>query len=392
MAGEFMMWRRASALATILALTSGCAYNDHFDNRVARYDVAAEQARDSMILTNIVRASHAEPMSFIQLGQLSGSNTSAATVGLPSLLLGPLSPTAATAALQKDVIFGSAAAGGNGYVGNQASTSGSTSFQATPAETKDFYRGLLSDVDPYTLEFFVNQGMSRELLFYLFTSEVIENGREVHNDPLSPDFPEFRKVVRAAVDYGLTSEPVPTRKSARPGRTARRADPAPSASVNSSDQNPDQAAQPTQLCFAKQDMAAGLSASDVSPICGTSEVSPDGRTVMYKGVRVTVIPRSVFAIFQFLGRILAAGQPARITLYSPQAIDQPPLADKYLFDVEENGPGPCFLSVDYEGVNYCIPLQGAENTKRILSILTQLLALNTSIQDIPVTPLVQSLQ
>ena len=54
-------------------LMSGCAYYDHFDNRVGRYDVVAAQSRDGMILTNVIRASHAEPLSFVQLGQINGS-------------------------------------------------------------------------------------------------------------------------------------------------------------------------------------------------------------------------------------------------------------------------------------------------------------------------------
>ena len=34
------------AFATLLALVgAGCAYNDYVDNRVARYDIAAENAR-----------------------------------------------------------------------------------------------------------------------------------------------------------------------------------------------------------------------------------------------------------------------------------------------------------------------------------------------------------
>jgi hypothetical protein len=382
-----MRWARAFVVASATIQLGGCAYNDHFDNRVARYDVAAEQARDQMILTNIVRASHAEPMSFIQLGQLSGSNTSTAVVGLPALLLGPFSPTAATAAIQKETIFGASAAGGQGFVGNQASTQGSTNFQATPAETKDFYRGLLTQVEPYTVQFFVEQGVSRELLFYLFTGEVIENGREVRNDPLNPNYDEFKRIVKLAMDYGLTTEPIPhaeKRAKAAPAKGQSGA-PAGGASAGASQ------TENTQLCFDRSRMAPTVSPSLVSPICGAPQVSPDPRTVLYRGIHVTVIPRSVFGIFQFLGRTLAAGERGRIKLDSPEAVDLGPFRDEYLFDVEQAPSGSCFLTVDYEGATYCVPLQGANNTKRILSMLTQLLALNTSIQDIPITPIVQAL-
>ena len=89
------MGRRISkiaAAAATAALVAGCAYNDHFDNRVDRFDIASEQARDQMILTNIVRASKAEPLAFQSLGQITGSNTSSLQMGLPSLVLGPAAP------------------------------------------------------------------------------------------------------------------------------------------------------------------------------------------------------------------------------------------------------------------------------------------------------------
>ena len=88
---------RIAAAAAMALLVAGCAYNDHFDNRVDRFDIASEQSRDQMILTNIVRASKAEPLAFQSLGQITGSNTSSLQLGLPSLVLGPW-PAAAPAA------------------------------------------------------------------------------------------------------------------------------------------------------------------------------------------------------------------------------------------------------------------------------------------------------
>jgi hypothetical protein len=117
------LWR--FALATLLVLSgAGCAYNDRVDNRVARYDIAAEKARDEMILTNIIRASMAEPLAFVQLGQVTGVNTVSATIGLPSITFGP-APTKAVNALQSQTIFG-ADAGTSGFAPNSGTISGST--------------------------------------------------------------------------------------------------------------------------------------------------------------------------------------------------------------------------------------------------------------------------
>ena len=110
-------------------------------------------------------------------------------------------------------------------------------------------------------------------------------------------------------------------------------------------------------------------------------------------VKLQVLPRSTFAIFQFLGHIVAAAvaaeQTGHVKLRSPEAIGQPPLADDELFDVERRPRGGCFLCVNYPGRDYCVPEEGARNTKRILGLLAQLIALNTSLGGIPITPQVQ---
>jgi hypothetical protein len=387
------MLLRCFLITFVSVILGACAYNDHFDNRINRYDIAAEQARDAMVLTNIVRASHAEPMSFLQLGKISGSNTSTATAGLPSVLFGPLSAVAATATLQKEVIFGaSAGGGGNGYVGNSASTSGSVNFEASTAETKDFYRGLLTEVDPRTLQFFIQQGVSRELLFYLFTDKLIEvrNGqtRELRNDPLSPDFPKFQHAVQLAMDFGLSSEPIAGRASVKE-KSKKTSSGHDTQSIDLS--------QDWQICFNKTYIQKPIDTTYLEPICGTKHISDDRHSVSFRGssgeqVKLSVLPRSPFAIFQFLGRILAAGEQGRIRLHSDEAIDNGPMRDDYLFTVETGPVVGCFLSILYESQNYCVPLEGSANTKRILSLLTQLIALNTSIEDVPLTPTVRLIQ
>ena len=58
-------------------------------------------------------------------------------------------------------------------------------------------------------------------------------------------------------------------------------------------------------------------------------------------------------------------------------------------DVGLKGAG-CFLTVDYGGKGYCVP-DSALNTKRILGLLAQLLALSTTVQDVGITQQVQLL-
>jgi len=190
-------WRFAAAAASLLV--SGCAYDD-FQGRVAAYNRAAEQARDQMILTNIVRASRSEPMSFSNVSGVHGTGTAAGSIGLPAIVFGP-----AQTAAQHQFIFGGGSGSGSP---NAMNTSASTSIDVSIPETKDFYRGLLTPVSPRTVAFFTAQGMPREILFYLFTDRLVENRRgvrrEIRNDPLSPTFRDFQDYVRLAMSYGLS--------------------------------------------------------------------------------------------------------------------------------------------------------------------------------------------
>ena len=380
-----MLGLRAGLLGAVALLVSGCAYNDHFDNRVARFDLAAGQSRDAMILTNIIRASHAEPLSFFLLGKLSGSNTAAGQVGLPPLVLGPHLAAAATRQVQAETIFGASAGGGTGFLGNSVTFNGVTNFEINPSETKDFYKGLLSDVDPRYVEFFVQQGIARELLFYLFTEKLEISGLgptfELKNDPLDPKFDQFKAFVSDAINYGISSEPVPTKAGNAKGAS------------KSKDKTETKQQEKWQICFDRLHMTAPLSGNE--PICGTNTVAPDNETVQFirGGHRVTlrVVTRSTFSIFKYLGRILAAGDAGRIRLGSDDAVDRGPLRDEYLFVVDHELSGDCYLATEYEGQIYCVPKEGAANTKRIIGLLTQLIGLNTSISDIPLTQSVRVL-
>ncbi|THD48259.1 MAG: hypothetical protein E7774_03180 [Bradyrhizobium sp.] len=382
------------AVATALAFSvAACAYNDHFDNRVDRYDVASERARDQMILTNIVRASKAEPLAFQSLGQISGSNTSSLQMGLPSLVIGPKAAlSAATRALDQQSVFG-ANPGASGALANGVTTSGSTSFNVTPSETQDFYKGLLEPVEPQTLALFKEQGIADEILFYLFTEKVVEEragaGHEniYLNDRLDPSFDAFHHYVELAMRYGLSAEPTPGAKIGAASSSDK------SDKKNSGDSTSELVTD-WRLCFNRKAWEPGTPYADNHPLCGSKEKMADPRTVTFRdphGVKVTahVFPRSTFSIFQYLGRLVAASDSGKIELITAEARGNPPLEDDTLFAVNAGDSGGCFLTVDYDGT-YCVP-NSALNTKRILGLLVQLLALNTSIRDVGITQQVQLL-
>jgi hypothetical protein len=377
----------STALAFVLA---SCAYTDHFDDRSGTYGTMAAQSRDRMILTNVLRASHGEPLSFVSVGAINGISSAQSTFGLPPLVFGPHVAAASsglTHALQGETIFGGSAGGGNGFVGNSVNALASTNFQVTPVETKEFYEGLLRNVDPRILQLFVEQGIARELLFYLFTDRIIveKAGKKVEfrNDPLDPKFGAFQRYVKLAIDYGLASEPQPHRAKAPAGDSNKKTTAADGPEV-------------WQLCFDDLHRAKNVPEAGDAPKCGGKTNSGEERTVSFKSPmgeteKLTVMPRSPFGIFQYLGRIAASGETGRIKLQSDEAIDEPPFRDEVLFEVVSGTQPDCYLSVSFKGQDYCVP-EGAINSKRILGLLTQLIALNTAISDVPVTPSVRLIQ
>ena len=317
-----------------------------------------------------------------------------------------------TAALDKQAVFG-ANPGAAGFTANSISTTGSTSFNVTPSETKDFYRGLLLTVEPETLAFFIEQGIASETLFYLFTEKVVEEKGGVVsqyvNDPLDPNFDKFQHYVALAMAYGLIAEPEPGAKALRSSKSDKtdKSDKTGNGNSSGADSRP---ATAWRLCFDRSAWAPGTKAADNHPMCGSREKTEDPRIVTFRDrkgelVKLRVFPRSTFSIFQYLGRIVAAGEAGAVKLQTPQAVGRDAASkDDTLFAVASGGDGlfginggdvgskggDCFLSVAYGGRGYCVP-DGALNTKRILGLLAQLLALNTSVQDIGITQQVQLL-
>jgi hypothetical protein len=102
-------------------------------------------------------------------------------------------------------------------------------------------------------------------------------------------------------------------------------------------------------------------------------------------VHIEVFPRSTFGVYRFLGRILAAEATEDVRLR-----DDPNLAeDTRLLSIADGSGGPCFVSISFESKFYCVPENGAESTKRIFSLLAQLLALKTQSGDLNATPVVR---
>ncbi len=79
----------------------------------------------------------------------------------------------------------------------------------------------------------------------------------------------------------------------------------------------------------------------------------------------------------------------------PYAAEPPVLEtvheDPALITVVQNFGGQCFVHTWFEDGDYCVPEQAA-TTKRIFSLLAQLIAIQTAAADLSITPVVRVLQ
>ena len=158
------------ASIAIACAVAACALVDPVDNRYDTVSRSLAKARNESIFLNLVRASHDYPLSFTIVANVTPSLTNTSSFALPSFLFGPhiipVPGSAATIAAPqftpgRDVIFGNTTASN--------ATAVSTNFNVSTQETSAFYEGFLKPIDLTTLAYFIRQGYSRELLFWLFT-------------------------------------------------------------------------------------------------------------------------------------------------------------------------------------------------------------------------------
>ena len=274
-------------------------------------------------------------------------------VALPTFVTGP-NPVPAT--IQRDVIFS------NTTLNSSVTASGS--FDITVLESRDFYSALLSPVDLPTLNYFLRQGYSRELLFWLFTDSVRETvgnttfeyrnepGLSENRCPAVAGQPRcFNKMVDVAIGAGLTVE---TRIERGGSRAAKKGAEAPRNVVHG------------RLCFdpvlatrAKAEYAPDLydwrqSPAGHQPQCRKwhpdhkerGQGDTDVLTFQLVGtpvgaVKYEIITRSTFGIYQFLGNILARGLTNEVRMRLPLDNQE----DPRILNVTRERDDGCFTEI-----------------------------------------------
>jgi hypothetical protein len=437
-----MWWRVLIVGALLTGALGACAIVDPVDNRYDTVSRSLAKARNESIFLNLVRASHDYPLSFSIVGNVTPTLTNTTSFALPSFLLGPHIPSFGNPGTNvasplftpgRDVIFGNTTAGNTTQV--------QTGFTVSTQETSAFYQGFLKPIDLQTLAYFIRQGYSRELLFWLFTDSFT---LELPNAPpfgyhysppddygcsqIDPKHRCFIDWVRNAAYTGLTVE----EKTEQGGSSSP---PKGGASSGGSTKGTSYA----RFCF--NPVLAQQAASSVAPAlvqiaqgnldvqrsvlfksnltCGSPEWKPTENkdvaqadilpltfspTNSESGPKIsfTITPRSAYGVFVFLGTLMKMQrehlEPTRYAFIPPNrpyAAEPPVLetvnGDPALITVMQNLGGQCFVHTWFEDGDYCVPEQAA-TTKRIFGLLAQLIAIQTAAADLSITPVVRVIQ
>jgi hypothetical protein len=437
------MWCRGVAAGMLLAGTlAACAVVDPVDPRYDTVNRSLAKARNESILLNIIRSSHDWPMSFTTVPQVNPSMQNVTTVGLPSFLIGPnprcaaFSNGVATAAClsvppspARDVIFG------NQQNFNNATTV-SSNFSVSSLENGSFYSGLLSPVSLHDLNYFIRQGYSRELLFWLFADSIeIDFGHHRIGYQFDPPYdygcpPEdprkrcFREFMEIAVITGLTVEAT----TVAPGHGSE------GGGKGGSDGGGGKGkTEFSRFCFDPVLAERGMKAMNPerlrlllsryvdrnykrSPICG-SPWTPGGESAQADTLQFQVGPltfkiatRSTYSIYQFLGKLLkqareaneqaatrGTDEQAEVRPNLPREDEMVPVLstvreDSNLLNIVTQPSDECFVATHFIDGLYCVPEKGSANTKRIFALLSQLIALKTLAADLAITPAVRVVQ
>ncbi len=432
------MWVRVSlAGACFAGLLSACAIIDPVDRRYDTVGRSLATARDEAIFLNLVRASHDYPLSFTIVSNVTPSLTNISQFSLPTFLEGPLFKGATPIAPPyTDFLFN------NNTASN--STSVSTNFSVSTQETSTFYEGFLRPIDLITLDYFIRQGYSHEMLFWLFTDsvEVTIAGSGTYGfryDPPNdygcpkgvPGNRCFIDFVRLATATGLTVEEKTLQKS------GGSADKAGGGGGGGSTQGGGSKTTTTvfpRFCFSHVLAARAqraMSKDDLeqlgnayktqgNPRCGdtwnpvpeSNVPQPDTFKFSVDGLTFRITPRSAYGVFEFLGGVLKAERehlqplqsayiplsrrppmalPGQDVTLSPSLSTVDPSLDRKLIYVRDGGGPDCFSHTWFYDGDYCVP-QEAATTKRIFGLLSQLIAIETAASDLSITPLVRIVQ
>lgn len=410
---------RLAAFAAAGLMLTGCLSVGQLARRGTTVDEGIGTLSNRAILINLARASRQEPLYFLTVTSVNGQGTTDLHLGDPQFLEGPTLKGAG-----KDFTFN----GNSIFLDNSVNTQ----VQLGSPYSKDFYNGIMSPLGLDDVNLLLHQGFPRELVYYLVIDHAkftnVDNPADsfvVYNDPqlagaaaslppdttIPPTFAQFNTVMALAMTTGFVTEVTPP-PDCSPAALAQASEGRKKAcdkkeavqqvggevangAVQFVLQPKAEKGAGVRLCF-ERTMAVGLGAAALK--FADAQADPERRPI-YCGLegergakqvvrllngqvyKIEIFTRSIYAIYQYLGRMMTPGGVI------PDLVD-------YQARGEETPTGPifvvnssftdCFAATDYRGRNYCVPNDSSgATTRQIFTMLNTLVALKQSPGDLP---------
>jgi hypothetical protein len=407
--------------ACLLALLADCTLMDYqLEPRAGVINHQTDNARNNEILLNIIRASYSQPLNFVPISKASGTQTTDLKVGLPTFTLGPFQTL-----MEKQFQF----------AGNTWDNSSNGSFDSAPLATHDFYTNMMSPIPLETASALIHMGYSRELVLNTIIAAIrVENPsqiQEYRNNPFgepdaatcseadqfygpnghlngSPYAPEIRQpnldtceyhvfqfYLQAAMNWGFNIQVKTTPNPAYTPDAVKQA-------KGSGKDPPPKTISEAQFCFDPAFAKPGWNAfvKTLPDRCGAVSLEKKPPTTNQQSLTVvfqngknksvamtfTVIIRSSFAAFSYFGHVLRAYATTPVRLYWPdRSIGTDDVRNMQILAVSQAPVTSCFANAYLNGAFYCVPTDAGDTTKQVFSMLSQLVALNTTTGSLPTT-------
>jgi len=191
--------KRTLTIATLLVTTACTTYETPFQSASIHYNRVAAESNNELIVLNILRAKHRQPMYFSALTQLNGSLTYGGSVTVGSTLndsglqakdnvenfeAGALTTASITEKVTRGLDTVSPSI--------RANVASNPSFQYQLLDTQEFYQGITQSIPEETIINYLEQGWDSDLLEALFIEAIsgVDGRKIIENDPDS-DFSEI---------------------------------------------------------------------------------------------------------------------------------------------------------------------------------------------------------
>jgi len=391
---------------------------------VADYHNAETAVDNQIVLSNIVRAEKGEPIHFSDLVNIHGSIQLNGQIGA-SIPAGPLRASTTRIGINP-----------------QVSAQTAPSFDVNSLDTQNFWKGVMSPMDPQVVEYFLNLGIDPRVLLLTLFSGVKTNEQTFINNPSDQKFFNYLGYVADIENFHTHSYRELTPINGPLGQPAVKDlagfDPT-KFSIRTDSKDTSKVllysvSQKVALCYAKAN-GEPLSTSNnktfalvVSPgltprytksanICSDSEVVVDPTSISTTPAADILTLRSVYGVMKFLGAISryqrlrsAEARGSRcITLTGPKPGDRNPEAGEcdtgnVLFAIDSSGStattGPVALTISDDDTRYSVHAPGAcfqttdykkaaaapcDHSLEVLSLVEILLNLNKTATDLHAT-------